>query len=233
MRIGSTILLHNGSAFQSYGWSMWRPLGGLQNAISSIEEYEYDEIAIILPLRTNKATQFHGQDIELVRNLDTTTPISFGGGIRSVKNLEQIRSLPIERLLISSAMIEENLELITKVKEMYGSQAIQTVLPVRKNGETILVFHSTINRFVELKCLNIERLCEHSNEVIIYDVDADGNTDEFDFEILKFFDIDNNKIVITGGVGAEVIKKAETLGIASCLIDNRTLHSEYSLAKYK
>lgn len=212
---------------------MWRPLGSLQRAISSLDEYECDEIAIILPLRTNISAQLPTQDLEIIRDLDTTTPVSFGGGIRSVKDLEHIRNLPIERLMISSAMIEENWQLMEKLKETYGSQALQTVLPVRKCGDIISVFHSARNRFVELNTLNMNLLSEYSNEIIIYDVDADGNLDSFNFDILKFIDIEKNKIVITGGVGAEVINKAKTYGITSCLIDNRTLHSEYSIAKYK
>ena len=57
MRIGTSIILIDGYCYQSYNWKIMRPLGQLQNAIDSLEEYQCDEISIIRPIRDMDDTE--------------------------------------------------------------------------------------------------------------------------------------------------------------------------------
>ena len=111
-----------------------------------------DEIAIILPLRTNISAQLPTQDLEIIRDLNTTTPVSF---VRhcSVKDLEYIRNLPIERLMISSAMIEE-IPANGKPKKYMDHRRFKQSYQFR-SVETLSRSFILLETFVELNTLNM------------------------------------------------------------------------------
>ena len=95
------------------------------------------------------------------------------------------------------------------------------------------VYISKENNFVDLDIINFEFIDEYFNEVIIYDTDADGSYDKFNYSILEKIPLNTQKIVITGGVGLKIIKMAKDLELASVLVDNCVLHVQDSIKKYK
>ena len=110
MRIGSTLLLNNRNCVQSYYWNYFRPLGSMQLAMDSLEQFECDEVAIIRPVRDQDSMELFAKDLDVISRLKTMTPISFGGGIRSLHHLELLMDLPIERLVFSSSFIKNKCE---------------------------------------------------------------------------------------------------------------------------
>ena len=74
---------------------------------------------------------------------------------------------------------------------------------------------------------------QNSNEIILFDVNNEGLLDKFDFDILDFINLPREKLIISGGIGPRNSRKAAKLSIASTLIDNKTLHNEFSLKRYK
>lgn len=233
MRIGSTLLLNNQMCVQSYSWSHLRPLGSMQLIMDSLEEFECDEVAIIRPVRDQDSLDLFCKDLEVIRSLKTMTPISFGGGVRTLTHLELLKDLPIERLVFSSCFIKKNGSLIVQARNMFGPQAIQCLLPVKMLNEVIFVFDSSCADFVSLNSLDLKAIDSLANEVILYDVDNDGCRDKFDQSLLDGFPFAKNKLVITGGVGELTVDWARREGLASVLIDNKVLHQEYSIRGYK
>ena len=122
MRVGSTLLLKNKKCYQSYNWSYFRPLGSLQIAVDSLDEYECDEVAIIRPVRDCDSLDLFSRDLDVLRELNAMTPISFGGGIRSREHLELLEGLPVERFVFSSAFIAN----IDEAKNHYDVRSIYT-----------------------------------------------------------------------------------------------------------
>ena len=90
MRIGSMILFKNGYCYQSYGWNLLRPLGKLQNIVSHLDKYLIDDITIIRPIRDNENDSTLLSDLNEIKKLKSSTPISFGGGIRNINQLHLI-----------------------------------------------------------------------------------------------------------------------------------------------
>ena len=226
MRIGSTLLLNNQSCVQSYSWNYLRPFGSMQLAMDSLEEFECDEVAIIRPVRDQDSLDVFCKDLEVIRSLKTMTPISFGGGIRSLTHLELLKNLPIERLVFSSCFIKRDGSLIVQAKNMFGPQAIQCLLPVRMVDEVIFVYESSCADFVPLNSLDLKYIDGLANEVILYDVDNDGYRDKFNQSLLAGFPLARDKLVITGGIGELTVDWARREGLASVLIDNKVLHQD-------
>ena len=233
MRIGSAVLLHKQCCVQSYGWNCFRPLGQLQGVLDSLEEYHCDEVAIIRPVRQADSIEFLKKDVEIMRSLNIMTPISFGGGIRSLEHLNLLKDLPIERLVFSSAFLEGNTELITSAKNLFGHQAIQCLLPIMKKNNMVYVYHSSKSRYIPLSEVDIGVINELANEIVLVDLLHEGLKNQFDWSLLDMMPFLNDKIIISGGVGKETLRCARDREVASVLIDNKVLHQEYSISGYK
>lgn len=233
MRVAASLLLNNGYCYQSYEWNIFRPLGDLQTAINTLDKYEVDEIVIIRPIKGEDSNKNFNLDIELLRNIQTITPISFGGGIRSSNELNRLSGLPVERVCLSSAFIQENSNLVKNAISLFGKQAIIACLPVSLIDQKIYVYESDKNR---MKILDekMQNFCiRFADEIIIYDMDSEGSYDCFQMEILDKLLIPFNKLVITGGVGKNIIKLVKSKNIASSIIENRVLHSENSIEYFR
>lgn len=233
MRIGSILLLDGQRCVQSYGWKHKRPLGSLQLAMDSLEEFECDEVAIVRPVRDWDSFDLFRRDLEVIRSLRTMTPVSFGGGIRSCKHLDLLKNLPIERLIFSSSFISGNRNLISKAKDIFGPQAIQCLLPVKIVNEVTFLYDSSGADFVPLSSLDLRDIDVLANEVILYDVENDGCRDNFNRCLINGIPFMKSKLIITGGIGKSTVDWARREGLASVLIDNKVLHQEYSIKGYK
>ena len=78
---------------------------------------------------------------------------------------------------------------------------------------------------------------EFANEIIIYDTEHEGEYDTFDQRLLSilqtYHSVDYGKLIVSGGVGHSTVNWAMQKGLASVLIDNKALHTEYAIEGYK
>ena len=229
MRVGTTLLFLNGFCFQSYGWSMLRPLGALQNALDHLDLYELDEISVIRPVRQNDHS-YH-QDIQRLRNAKSSTPLAFGGGIRSLSDIEKLEGLPVERFILSSTLFNTDLSVIKRLHSKYGEQSIVGFIPFsfKKQFE---VFNSLKNCFQSPQSINTSalRLCD---EVILHDCDAEGQYMGFNVDVVSTLGVNKNKLILSGGV-SEMVRNFNSIGSEpkAILIENKILHRENSKKTY-
>jgi len=223
VRIGSTLLFFNGLCYQSYDWMCLRPLGDLQNAVKHLDAYNIDEISIIRPIRT--IDSYLKEDIQCLKSLKSSTPIAFGGGIRNLSDIDLLEGLPIERVILSSVLFVKNLQVIDKLTDLYGKQAVVGFIPF-KRSDRIEVFNSSKNEFCDLSSLNIKAM-EKCDEIVLHDCASEGSSNGFSFDAINDFKIEN--IILSGGVSGE-IKKIKNLvpQPKSVLIENKVLHFENS-----
>jgi phosphoribosylformimino-5-aminoimidazole carboxamide ribonucleotide (ProFAR) isomerase len=229
MRIGSLILFKNGYCYQSYGWNLLRPLGKLQNIVNHLDKYLVDDITIIRPVREDDNRSSFLSDLKELRHLKTSTPISFGGGIRNKNQLALLRDLPFERFVFSSNLFNNDNVLIDAATEQFGKQAIVGLIPFKVSQE-ISVFNSQLNKFVSFDQLRNTDSCD---EIILYDCKNEGFHHGFSSEIVEKIRLDPNKCVFAGGVTnvAKSIKDLLFFPKAIC-IENAVLHREFSKLNY-
>lgn len=233
MRVGSVVLLRNGIGIQSYDWKTFRPMGHLQRIFDALDEYGCDEIAVIRPVRKGDSLTKFSEDIKSLRESRTMTPMSFGGGIRSIEHVKLLAGTPIERLIFSSEFILGDHKVIEYSKKLYGRQAIQCLLPIKWDNGAPKVFLSKQEVFFDINDLDFNLIDMHANEVIIVDVSAEGNSDQFNYGLLDCLPIEAERTVISGGIGLITARQAAERKLASVLIDNRTLHEEYLISDFK
>ena len=222
------MLLKNGFCYQSYRWKYLRPLGSLQNAVRMLEERQVDDISIIRYCRADQDQEEFQSDLELIANLDCTTPLAFGGGIRDKEALKMVHQLPIERILLSSAYIDKNAFLIEEAMNIFGKQALIAVLPYRVCNDKMEYYHCRKQKFGDC---DLDFIDLYSNEVMLYNTDQEG---------LAFCDVpyyghlfhfEYSKLILSGGINHEFIKKMRNSNFASVCIDNSALHQEFNFSQ--
>lgn len=233
LRIGASLLFLDGMCWQSARWSLRRPLGGLQLAVSMLEAYEVDEISIVRPVRDDDLPARLSADLDELRGLRCTTPVALGGGLRSVHHLDLAASAPIERLLLSSAFTGRDLSMVEAAADRFGHQAVVALLPVRLSSLGLDVMDCALDRFRPLDPSDVEFVLAHSNEVVLADVDAEGVPDAFDPRILDRSGLPPSRTIVTGGVGRSTIAWGRSAGVAAVHIENRVLHREHSIREYR
>lgn len=233
MRIGAMVLLRNGRAVQSYGWQRMRDLGRLQGVLDALDDYGCDEIAIVRPVRDHDTDIALAADIDQLSHCSTMTPLSFGGGIRNAQHLSLLQGLPIERLVLSSAFLHGEWQLTEQASQLFGKQAIQCLLPARRNGRRLEVFCPASASFQALPSEVIELIAGLCNELILVDMANEGTPNSFDFALLDALRFPPERTLLSGGIGQETVAQAAAAGIAAVLLDNRMLHAEYATDGYR
>ena len=229
MRLGSVVLFKNGYCYQSYGWNLLRPLGELQNIISHLDKYFIDEIIIIRPVRDNDSKSMFLDDLNEIKKLKSSSPISFGGGIRDIEQLNLLRNLPVERLIFSSALFHKESNLLKAANNLFGKQAIIGLIPFTTDGK-LNVFNCHKNNFVPANQINHIDLVD---EVILYDCANEGNHTGFNYNVINKLNLNPKNCVISGGVSDLVNSFKNTAEAPKALcIENSILHREFSKSNY-
>ena len=233
MRIGALVLLRDGLAVQSYGWEVIRGLGRLQGVLDALDDYGCDEVAVIRPVRAQDTDTALAKDIAALERCSTMTPLSFGGGIRCARQLSLLQGLPVERLVLSSAFLERDDTLIEQASQTFGKQAIQCLLPVRRNGTHLEVFCPARGGFRLLTGESMTRIEALCNELILLDMTHEGTANSFDFTLLDAAGFPPERTLLSGGIGEQTIARAREARVAAVLLDNRMLHREHATLGYR
>lgn len=229
MRIGSMVLFKNGYCYQSYGWNLLRPLGKLQNIVSHLDKYLIDDITIIRPIRDNENDSTLLSDLNEIKKLKSSTPISFGGGIRNINQLHLISGLPVERFVFSSALFNKESSLLRAATDLFGRQAIVGLIPFKLEAQ-VSVFNSQINKFVSVDKLNNIELCD---EIILYDCENEGSPNGFNKDVVNNLKINPKNCVFSGGVSDLVNSFRNNDKTPKALsIENSILYREFSKSNY-
>jgi phosphoribosylformimino-5-aminoimidazole carboxamide ribonucleotide (ProFAR) isomerase len=230
MRVGTTLLFKNGYCFQSYGWNMLRPLGRLQNALNHLDQYELDEICVLRPVRRDDNT--FESDLSELKKAKSSTPIAFGGGIRSLELLDLLEGVPVERFVLSSALFYDDLSIIYRICSKYGEQSIVGFIPFSFVDQRLRLFNPSVNLFQNSKSLNIKSL-ELCDEIILHDCDAEGSDIGFKEKIVDLMKIDPKKLIFSGGVSNMLrFKDLTVFQPKSILVENKILHKENSIKTF-
>ena len=204
---------------------MLRPLGNLQNALKHLDRYKIDEICIIRPVREHDSS--FKSDVDILKNAKSSTPLAFGGGIRSLDDIGILKGLPVERFVLSSGLFNPDLCLIEKLHSRYGEQSIVGFIPFTKDKK-YRFFHSSSNSLKDLCELNKKalKLCD---EIVLHDCKSEGQEEGFDHEVMEVLGIDRNNMIYSGGV-SQIVKNLDLVKgePKSILIENKVLHRENS-----
>ena len=149
-------------------------------------------------------------------------PLSYGGGITSLEQAKKIFDIGFEKISINTSSIE-NPDLITKIANQYGSQAIIVSLDVKKNlfgKKTIRTFGGKKNTKKNPIDWAIEVENRGAGEILLTSIDNEGTWKGFDIDMIK--KITSNvsiPVIAHGGAGniehiTDAVKNARASAVA-------------------
>jgi len=226
-RIGATVLLDcNRRALQSYSFQTKRILGCIKNVLSFLNDYEIDEIHLIIPLKGRSVDT--SKILIGLKDVSISTPLSVGGGINTENLIEITKDPYFERLIFNSAIFDDN-EVIKQATLKMGHQAIMASIPFILQENKIKIYHSKMNKFIDVSDKFWKKLNLMCNEIILLDADAEGGKEGFNFKVFQFVNFPIERVLISGGLTKLDIHKAKVMKLAGISLDNVTLHSEFSI----
>jgi imidazole glycerol-phosphate synthase subunit HisF len=179
-------------------------IGDPINAIKIFNDKEVDELLLLDIDATVKKTEPNFKLIEEIAG-ECFMPLAYGGGIQSLKDIERLNKIGVEKVVISSRAVYNRPFLQEAIKE-FGSSTIVVCLDVKKNfwGNYEIYTHSGSKRTgigpvsfsAELKELGV-------GEIIVNSIDRDGTYKGYDIALLsRIVKNVDMPVVACGGAGS-------------------------------
>jgi len=164
-------------------------------------------------------------------------PLTIGGGIKSINNIQSLLRAGADKVSINSAAISDP-NIIKESSKFFGSQCIVVAVDVKKIGNNWMVYShgGTIN--TDIEALSWIKKAERlgAGEILLTSMDRDGTKKGFDLDILSEANkILNIPVIASGGVGTiEHFYEGITKGGADALLAASVFHfNEISIMDVK
>lgn len=221
-RIIPCLLVHDKGLVKSVHFKNHKYVGDPINAVRIFNEKEVDELMVI---DIDATVENREPDYKMIANLaaECRMPLCYGGGVKTVEQAQKIFSLGVEKIAISSAVLED-LSLIQRMGEKVGTQSVVVVLDVKKKllggyevythngkkktGKNPVVFAA------ELEKLGV-------GEIVINSIDQDGLMKGYDLDLIeKIREVISIPMTVLGGAGTladigQLIKKFGIIGASA------------------
>lgn len=204
-RLIPCLLIENGGLVKTVKFSDSKYVGDPINAVRIFNEKNVDELMV---LDIEASAKQRPPDFKLLAKLanECRMPLSYGGGVSDVDQINQIISLGIEKVCISSAAVL-NRSLIRDASRQVGAQSIVAVLDVKKTGifkkYEVVTLNGCNRTGLDPVQLAVD-LQEHgAGEIVINSVDLDGTMCGYDLDLIAKV-VENIQIPLTvlGGAGS-------------------------------
>jgi cyclase len=214
-RIIPCLLVKNKGLVKTVKFGNPKYIGDPINAVKIFNEKEVDELIV---LDIDATSENRGPDYRMIENLaaECRMPLCYGGGITTLKEIQKVISLGVEKVSLSYAGIT-NPELIGEASAVVGSQSIVVVLDVKKINNRYEIFtHNGKNRVMQDVFELALKMTElGAGEIVINSIDNDGMMQGYDFDIIqKLQNLIHVPITALGGAGSlsDVVKLFERFG---------------------
>ena len=157
------------------------------NAVRIFNEKEVDEIMVV---DIDASVQQCEPDYTLIKNLaaECRMPLCYGGGVKSVNQVERIIALGVEKVAISSAALEDP-QLINSSAKVVGNQSVVVVLDVMRDPKTGKweIFTHNATRATKRDPVDTAKQMEQlgAGEIILNSINRDGMMNGYDLELVQ------------------------------------------------
>lgn len=221
-RIIPSLLVHDNGLVKTVNFKNAKYVGDPINAVKIFNEKEVDELAVF----DIDATVLNKEpDYALIEKLanQSRMPLCYGGGVKTIEQAQRIFGLGIEKIALSSAVIQKP-DLIMEIADRVGSQSVIVVLDVKKKllgGYEVYTHNGKkstgINPFKFIE--ETEKL--GAGEIIINSIDQDGVMKGYDMNLIdKIREKISLPMTVLGGAGSledigKVINKHGIIGVGA------------------
>ncbi|MEX0143003.1 Imidazole glycerol phosphate synthase subunit HisF [compost metagenome] len=222
-RIIPCLLIQNGGLVKTVNFGSPKYVGDPLNAVRIFNEKEVDELIVI---DIDATVHRREPDYALIKSLaaECRMPLCYGGGVKTVEQIQTIIGLGVEKVALSSAALTDP-ELVSRAAEKVGSQSVVVVLDVKKSGlfRKYEVFTHNGSRGSGLGPAELAKKMQAlgAGEIVINSIERDGQMKGYDVDL-----IDTVRAAITlpmtalGGAGSlqdvsDLIRRFDIIGAAA------------------
>jgi len=233
-RIIGTVIIKNGWAVQSFGYNRYLPLGKPECVVENLDRWGADEILI---LSIDRSSNRLGPDFSLLEklaSLQLETPLIYGGGISTIEEGVKVIGLGADRICVDS-LLHDNFNIVRKLSERLGRQAIIGVMPVMANNGIIKWLNYRNKSSLPLKDGMLDNYTKTVSELLLIDFLNEGSKDGFNNKILEdFIDVDLS-LILFGGLsdGPKIKKLLANKMVSAIAIGNFLNYKEHSIQNFK
>jgi cyclase len=221
-RIIPSLLLHDKGLVKTVNFKSPKYIGDPINAVRIFNEKEVDELAFF----DIDATVLNQEpDYILIEKLanQSRMPLCYGGGVKTIDQAQKIFGLGIEKISLSSAIIN-NPQLVTQIAERVGSQSVIVVLDVKKKllgGYEVFTHNGKKSTGINPVKFARELELLGAGEIIINSIDQDGVMKGYDLTLIeKIAESISIPLTVLGGAGSlsdieKVIDKHGVIGVSA------------------
>ena len=232
------VLTFNGFALvktKKYG-SNARMVGNAVQAAKVYNSRNVDELVFLDIYASDKNRKMNLQMARLIIN-ECFMPVALGGGIKTVKDIEDLLAIGADKVILKNKIIEEP-EFINEASSVYGNQCITLAIDAIKEENGIYYLYNRLGKEIILIDF-LEKIKNYNfGEIILTSVNNDGMMNGFDIELVQLVEkIINVPIVVSGGAGEpehfkELFSKTniEAVGAASIFHFTRYTPRDLKLA---
>lgn len=221
-RIIPCLLLQDNGLVKTVNFKKPKYVGDPINAVRIFNEKEVDELAIFDIDATVLNNEPNYSLIERISN-QSRMPLCYGGGIKTIEQAKRIFSLGIEKIALSSSVVD-NPNLITQIGNQVGSQSVIVVLDVKKKlfgGYEVFTHNGKKATGIDpFKFINNAQNLG-AGEIVINSIDRDGLMKGYDLGLIeRVRKTTTLPVTVLGGAGsiahiAEVIEKNGIIGASA------------------
>ncbi len=204
-RIIPCLLVKDGGLVKTQKFDQPKYVGDPINAVKIFNEKEVDELIVV---DIDATSEGRGPDYTLIKNLaaECNMPLCYGGGVTAVDQVDQIISLGVEKVAMSSAAISDP-DVIRKAAEVVGGQSIVVVMDVKKSRfrDRYELYTHNGTRRTGINPAEFARRAEDlgAGEIVVNSIDRDGMMQGYDLDLVRVVrEAVTLPVTVLGGAGS-------------------------------
>lgn len=216
-RLIPALLVHNGGLVKTVRFGDPKYVGDPLNAVRIFNEKQVDELIV---LDIDNTVMRRDPDLRLIARLaeECRMPLCYGGGVRTVDQIERIIALGVEKVALASA-IGLDPSVIANAARRVGSQSVVAVLDVKMVGDGYEVFTHNGSVSMRRDPMTLAAQCSDAGagEILVNAIDRDGTQEGYDLELAaRLRDSVTAPITFLGGAGSlqHVRSLVDRVGVA-------------------
>lgn len=248
-RVIPVVLLRNGWLVQSREFARYQNLGNPFTAVRRLSQWGSDEL-VYLNISREDVYDIGRDDQgypnrhsfeEIIADVAKVAfmPITVGGRIRTLEDIEKLLSLGADKVAINTKALEDP-DFITEAAKIFGSQCIVVSIDVKREDGRFIIMTEGGTRPVSHQPLEWAHIVESrgAGEILLNSIDRDGMKTGYDIELLASVSEGVRiPVIALGGVGewshlAEAFEKTRVDAVAAANIFNYMDQSVYLAKKY-
>jgi cyclase len=174
------------------------------NAIKIFNEKEVDEL-ILIDINASKEKRKPNFDKIADMASEAFMPFAYGGGVKTFEDFVKLYKIGVEKVIVNS-LIQEDVEVVKKVVDQYGSQAVVACIDYKKPVFGAKAPYSYLGYKIKYSLNDYAGFLANNvgvGELMLYSVDKDGTWEGFDYEVtFELLNKVNIPVIACGGCGS-------------------------------